>query len=190
MAYQPKRQRRFPPVNPSPSPSPIDLMAAPSVTDWVGALGTAGALLVALFVLSMDVRARRQETSRQRLQDADRRREQASNVSGLIVEGLNDQPRQPGPVANLFAIVHNGSGRPIYKPVGLVKDALTGESVRTIGFPDVLPGGHRVQEDVIDLLALHPPATNHFLLEVGFTDAAGLRWNRHADGSLQQQGPV
>jgi hypothetical protein len=152
----------------------------------MGALGTAGALLVALFVLCMDVRARRHETSRQRMQDEDRRREQASNVSGLIVEGLKDQPQDPGPVANLFAVFHNGSAKPIYRPVGLVKDVLTGESVRTIGFPDVLPGGHRTQQDIIDLLVLHPPATNHFPLEVGFTDAAGFRWHRGEDGSLQQ----
>jgi hypothetical protein len=75
----------------------------------------------------------------------------------------------------------------IYRVVGLVKDAVTSASVRTVTFVDVLPGGHQSFADISDLLAAGQSETNnHWLLVVGFTDTNGLSWNRLADGRLRQ----
>lgn len=154
--------------------------------DWVGAIGTAGALILGMVVLRRDGLARREETRRLAAQDEDRRREQASNVSGLVVEERADRAEGPGPIVSLKAIAHNASSRPIYKVVGLVYDVLTKEAVRSVGFIDVLPGNHSSDKDILDLIPLTGGLdTNHFELLLTFTDSNGVRWTRTRDGSLK-----
>jgi len=115
---------------------------------------------------------------------------QASKVTGLITDDriqVAELPLAQSPISVLTARAHNDSDQPIYRVVGLVKDAVTSASVRTVTFVDVLPGGHQSFVDISDLLAAgHSETNNHWLLVVGFTDTNGLSWNRLADGRLRQ----
>jgi len=119
-----------------------------NVAEWVGGVGTVGALLAAVVVFQGDTEARQAETARREQDDDDRRREQASRVTGLVVDLPRTSPTGEDPPSRLTALAHNASDAPIYDVQGLVSDATNYRHVDAFNFLLVLPGGHRASHDI------------------------------------------
>jgi hypothetical protein len=131
-------------------------MTADSVTNWVTAVGAAGAFLVASLVYLARL--------------LDRRREQAALVSAWFA--WPEQPTEDHDIRNLH--VRNGSSQPVYDvrvwPPEPVADALAWELLP----PD--------STDKIPAAASLASRYTSFALGINlaFTDAAGRRWERRA----------
>lgn len=147
------------------------------VATWIAAIGTVGAVVVALRLARADSVARSR---------ADRRRQAEAVTSWIsdqytLVDGEN---RFVAPVT-----IYNGSGQLVYRVViSLVKDARgQGETSPQPGhewrvFLGELPPGRT--EATID----HPGGGMHFraAVELAFRDAAGRSWVRKTDGRLEE----
>jgi hypothetical protein len=86
-----------------------------SVPEWLGGIGTAGALILGLIVLKRDAAARSEETRRRQATDDERRRMQASKVTGLITDDriqVAELPLAQSPISVLTARAHNDSDQP------------------------------------------------------------------------------
>lgn len=154
--------------------------------DWFSAVGTVGALLVALVLLGFQLTDRRSEASQ-------RRRAQAELIAAAL--DWSDKTREP--MSSQRVLLFNASGNSVYSVVvGAVH--LQGAGVRTIEeavertAPDqpppistaaVLPPGKfrtTVRSVLHSMLGARPAA------EIAFTDAAGRHWIRRAAGQLEE----
>lgn len=125
----------------------------PTVPDWVGAVGTAAAFMLAAIIFVIAER--------------DRKRRQASLVSAWVESAGDDSGR---------AVVHlvNGSGQPVYD-VSLQAEKVIAEPLHY----EVLPPEHREQIAAVADVA-SPLSTYGLGVTVRFTDASGRRWRRVA----------
>jgi hypothetical protein len=130
-----------------------------TVPDWIGAIGTTLAFVVAFVVLSLDLR--------------ERHRRQASHVTAWLERGR----------ADVTLHIANSSDIPVYKV--RVTPQFLGQDYETITLPLIapqkeltplklqLPGGDQV--------------SNEFLgVQIFFEDSAGRRWRRKRDGKLKR----
>ena len=152
-----------------------------TVADWVAAIGTTGALLVSAFLLSIEIRARRDRV-------ADERRRQASQVSALI-EYAPIMTSALGSEGDDWQIqVHNSSSEPIYSCVVYVPTADEFPIEVVFG---TIPGNDKRSD------RLHPNTAEHLrdlpfpgpVVEVGFVDSRGHGWRRDCFGELKEALP-
>lgn len=148
-----------------------------TVPDWLAGVGTVGALVVALVLLSHDRRARREV-------EEERRRAQASRVVCWLeaVEVLT-----PVGDRRVELVLHNGSEEPVFDcRVHVDLDAAATSTFRdggrrlTLAEPMLPPGQTRrpLSLPVFDL--------PHASAGMAFTDTSNRRWGRGHNGRLSQ----
>lgn len=154
------------------------MMDGSSGADWIAAIGTAGALLIGMFVLALEQR--------------DRRRAQARQINAWAVDV---QPKREeteigvlvGQEGNCVVVeVHNSSPEPVYDFHVWVhhnfasNSWVSGSQERSI----LPPGSHTIYVDGISIpqggLADMP------YVDVTFRDTAGRRWQRLHSGELSR----
>lgn len=162
--------------------------------EWFSAVGTVGALLIALVLFGYQTWDRRRDAG-------ERRRAQAELV-GATMGPLDRSNAQGNPMAGRTGIdLFNNSPSPVY---GLVIGVvfiqgtgpesmerwleLAGKSGRAIPVTttNILPpGAFRIW---IDGVGWSSALSGHSGAEVAFTDRAGKHWIRRADGQLRELG--
>jgi hypothetical protein len=169
---------------------PVHLFAAGldwgSVPDWVAALGTVAAFLVALRLLAKELAARRE-------QEEDRRRAQARLVNAwLAMKWVKSS--DPDDELQGWIIVNNASDEPVYQ----VKLTVVRTDSGFASDPEAARGQAPTIEEDLPLPLLPQehserwaPAewklgTWHVVLGLSFTDSQGRRWKRVPDGSLTE----
>jgi hypothetical protein len=140
-----------------------------TIPDWLAAVGTVGALGVALVLLAKELRARREAIE-------DRVREHARYVAAWLGE-------QPSSSPGLLA-VHNGGQEPAYECIVKWTHSGYDEPPQLAAFA-VLPPGETMHATVTPpaFMSLLPPLT------IFFTDARGIRWRRDPGGQLARIAP-
>jgi hypothetical protein len=155
-------------------PFPVDVR--PDLLDWITALGTAGATILAVIAIGMQLADRR------RVAEEERRR-QAELVSAWVAP----QPYGPlnaagEPVMFMHKVhVRNGSEEVIYR-AWLHPTEKDRDRIQPVEVGIVSPRDERVF-DVDDVIG--DPWTIPF--ELDFVDARGQHWTRHADGRLSKR---
>lgn len=159
----------------------------------VGSLATVAALVVAIVIGLHEARAfRRDALARdedRRLEASRRRRAQAESVSAQ----LHVDPRGGHHVAELaqtgdsyrfhtWVDVFNQSSVPIYD-VEVVAPAPDYPGHHAVAGVDLVSGG---QTGHVHVPLQRDLSENGQPIAVTFTDAAGIRWHRHVDGSLEE----
>ncbi len=137
------------------------------VPSWVAAIGTVGALIVALYLGVRElIRAR-----------VDRERADASQVTGWLDIGEIDG------VQRVRVLVCNKSGAASTKILAKVLD-LTGAvtEVTPVFINGVPPTGEPVVRGVDVPLPSEPDQEHYRLDSLQFTDGAGIRWDRSMSG--------
>ncbi len=140
----------------------IDWGTAP---EWVAAIGTTGALIVALLVLKGELGQRHE-------QEQERRRDQASRVAAWLEYESVDVTGVELPMV----LMKNASESPVFMTEVLVH----------------APAGFDHGDCTVGAKSLPPNHTTRLRLPPGewlfgrlwFTDAAGRHWQRHAGGLL------
>ncbi|MEQ1699266.1 MAG: hypothetical protein ABMA25_04105 [Ilumatobacteraceae bacterium] len=130
-----------------------------TIPDWIGAIGTTGAFIVAVGLLGRELR--------------DRRVAQARLVSAWVTEVDNNQQE---PITSV--VVQNRSGEPVYEVTlswfDPVAHADVGEGGEILIHLTVLPPDTRQQAaDSVPTRMGHLPA-----LTLSFTDSSDRRWTR------------
>lgn len=135
-------------------------VALGTVPDWIGAIGTTLAFLVAFAVFWLSL--------------AERRRHQASQVAAWFARG------------DAQAILHvaNSSDVPVYNV--RVDPKLLGQSSDPIRYPVL---GPRASETdlTIPMPGSRQVSNLFFGVEIFFLDSAGRRWSRTAEGKLRRK---
>jgi hypothetical protein len=153
-------------------PFPVDVR--PDALDWLTAIGTVGATVLAVIAIGIQIRDRRRR-------EDDERRSQASLVSAWI-ERVS-KPMVVGPLSTFehYVFVRNGSEEIVYS-VWLWPVDQNGVQPVEVGI--VAPMTTRdfeVEKSVGD------PGTIPF--EIDFVDARGRSWTRRPDGRLVERQP-
>jgi hypothetical protein len=139
------------------------------VADWLAAVGTLLAFVVALRLLFKELAARREV-------EEDRRREQARRVA---IWTQSDPA--PGPSASYAIVMNNSSEEPVSAITFVMEHPdEPGRVIREKSWDLLPPGRHRGR--VTREAYLPGPIT------LSFTDAAGRRWKRYRDGRLVELG--
>jgi hypothetical protein len=140
---------------------------AVAVADWVAAIGTLGAFVVALrlFTIELDIR----------------RATQAS----LVAAWLRGSPESWRTA--LVLRVSNQSEQPVY---GLRVWLIRGPDCDCIHESRLVPSRRGERESFYELAVRKHPHPGELVdgVAVEFTDAMGLRWRREHDGGLTQLG--
>jgi hypothetical protein len=166
-----------------------------TLPDWLAGAGTVGALAVALFLLSQDLRARREV-------EEDRRRAQASRVVCWLESAEDVSEPLPGGVMarigarHLEVVLHNGSEEPVFDcqvhvdldpaaPERFELDPAAPEtfvSLRRFTLTErMLPPGRTRRP--LRVGAANLPHANVWMV---FTDASNRRWQRGRSGRLSR----
>jgi len=158
-------------ANPSPDSAPPTDYAA-----WLSAIGTVGALLVALILLSYEV------YDRHRNRQADRERV-ARKISAWC-----DTVKTP-----LALWIQNLADEPIYDAVAYI--GRMGTNLERLPDPDtvyqevvfgIIPPGQRIDSNDVERdLVTGGPFPDLPEVAVEFTDSSGLHWRRLANGTLK-----
>jgi hypothetical protein len=141
----------------------------------IAAVGTVGALAVALYLLSLQLKDRRAEVSEKR-----------SAQARLVAAWVADMAEKPQPNDGVFyeITVHafNASDEPVYNVVIKTEVGVRGSFVRR---PYVLGPGDRRQFDILapGFPHMQPPVA------ISFVDSAGRQWIREPGGALHQPRP-
>jgi hypothetical protein len=183
------------------APIPVDVK--PDLLDWATAVGTAGAVLVALGVAVFEARrARRAEEERDSLIRAgqqEARRATARRVTAWIEESF--APVEDGTHYLHRATAHllNESDEPVFQLGAsvILSSPFEGESLHDVilgplSIPQLIPVLAPKRELIYDLstpLMAHRDEAQSALTEtpriiVSFTDPNDVRWTREADGRL------
>jgi hypothetical protein len=150
-----------------------------TVPDWVTALGTILAFLVALRLLAKELAAHHEA-------EEDRRRAQVRLVAGWVTPPRPDPQAPANFVFDL--VIRNASEEPIYD-LNAVMVPPNGPHAND---PEAAPptvGAARIQrgtlppDEYVELRFRMVP-TMPGILGMSFTDAAGRRWKRYPDGRL------
>lgn len=162
---------------------------ADAVPNWLVALGTLGAVTVALWIALRDMR--RQDAADGKARDAEeersraavtieeaRRRAQAELVIGWAEVSTTEHPDYVPGVGAFYA---NYSGRPVFEVRIEVLGEMTGKGLADLHLA-VLPPGD--EADMIDL-GLADEHEEEARVVMSFRDLAGRRWKRFQDGLLQ-----
>jgi len=150
-----------------------------TVPDWLAAVGTLLAFVVALRLLFKELAAHRE-------QEEDRRRNQASLVTAWMMSKPLSRTEERSAI-----MIRNGSDEPVFDGwCVLVASTSRFASEREPVFDwefrwRVLPP-HETLEDELDLPQLLTPPWDA-RIRLSFTDAAGRRWTRYPDGQLVQR---
>jgi len=172
----------------------------PSITDWITAVSTTGALIAATVAGVAAWRAFGLEKRATGQRDEDRRAEQASRVAAWIGEAEQDA-RGPQSARMLLApstytacFVLNTSPLPVYDV--LLRYVILGadRTPKTVGSSParVIPPGEDIRpvtSSVRDEWEAHQDTHPTLAVEVRFTDASGRRWWRAWNGELIDKGP-
>lgn len=176
------------------APTPADTVSrmdvwADAVPNWLVALGTLGAVTVALWIALRDMR--RQDAADGKARDAEeersraavtieeaRRRAQAELVIGWAEVSTTEHPDYVPGVGAFYA---NYSGRPVFEVRIEVLGEMTGKGLADLHLA-VLPPGD--EADMIDL-GLADEHEEEARVVMSFRDLAGRRWKRFQDGLLQ-----
>jgi hypothetical protein len=150
-----------------------------SVPDWVGALGTTGALLAAVAVLALDLRRRREEIRH-------RERAQAELIAAWVE---TSSPTSSSTRTTYHVRIVNQSELPVY------------ETMLRIEWPRKTPGHHwgvgvvapgadiskPIDFDAYpdDVHYQYVRSGMHPLVSLGFIDAAGKPWRKYGDGKIE-----
>lgn len=145
------------------------------VPTWLGAIGTVGTLVAAIFVVSREQRAAARN-------DDERRRNQASQVAAWA--RIEPGGRIGGLEVQLY--VRNASKQPVYDVLAAIQDGGTGEGVATDSLA-VLPPGEtevRAQAGALRHFLRDSKVTGSPAVTMSFRDSAGQAWQRDLDGRL------
>lgn len=151
-----------------------------SLTDWIEAIGTGGALLLAVIFGWIEIRgARRDRADRVRLE----KRAQASLINAWLIV----REREPyATYTDVLAVaaVENSSSSPVYDvvvhvPAG-VWNSEPHEWRRGFLVPTDRPEYADDDPEPVNMLPGDVP------LEITFRDAAGVRWRRSREGVLEE----
>jgi len=135
------------------------------------AIGTIGAVIVALFIAGADSRRRRAQEGRT----------QAELISGWMID--IPQPPIVGGELQVNLVLQNGSQQLAYWLIATIVNASSNECLpRYRTFVGRLPPGQTVYQ------INHPGHGMHkrFSVELAFQDAKGQRWVRRGNGVLQK----
>jgi hypothetical protein len=152
-----------------------------SMPEWIGAIATAGTLVVAVVLLFREIQYRRNQQSR--LVSA-----WVESVEELRTRDQFGRPIVPTPGAKSVLIrARNGSAAPVYRFEAWVRHHYGSDSGMTAGQPALLPPGETlVWVDFVELpeggLAGFPQ------VDITFTDEGGRRWSRRYDGRIRREG--
>ncbi len=153
-------------------------MAGATGADWIAAVGTAGALLIGMFVLAREQRDRRRSLARQVnawAVDVQPKRDETETgtlvgMAGkcVVVEALNSGPE---PVYDFHVWVHHDLAP---------NSGMIGSHERSI----LPPGSHTIYVDGVDIpesgLADKP------YVDLTFRDSGNRRWQRLYNGKLSR----
>ncbi|MFJ3406495.1 hypothetical protein [Promicromonospora sp. NPDC090134] len=158
-------------------PLAVVLNGGPSAVDWMIAIGTLAAVLVALVFGGFEYY---RGTADRREQATERRRAQATLVNAWL--DVHIEPDPPRLLAEYR--IHNASAAPVYEVVVSIPAGFMGDAPRLEPWGMLTPTDKpRVVEE---------PEVVHFVddqdvqLELTFRDAAGLWWRRGTDGILHE----
>jgi hypothetical protein len=140
----------------------------PDVLDWVTAVGTAGATLLAAIAIAMQVRDRRRSAE-------DDRRRQAGLVSAWISK---DTGLAVAAASTVQVHVRNGSDELVY---GVWLHPTDPKRLNPVDIGIVDP---RSERTLMADASVGDPWTIPFELE--FVDARGRHWRRYPDGRLDE----
>jgi hypothetical protein len=131
-----------------------------TLPDWIAAIGTAFALLVAFAVLILDLK--------------ERRRHQASQAAAWLERGTSE----------VTLHVANSSDVPIYKV--RVTPQFLGQDYKKISYPVL---GPKADDTPLSIpLPGSQEVSNEFLgVEMVFADSGGRRWKRTRNGALHRK---
>lgn len=132
----------------------------PSIADWVAAIGTAGATLLAAGALAV--------------QQRDRRRRHAELIAAWL--GLSEM--EP-----IDVWVLNRSDTPVYE---VVARAMFQGHVRAVASSSVLPPGEHCLSTHEPYEGDHEDASDPPTVDFLFRDAAGRSWRRDSNGRLRR----
>lgn len=143
------------------------------VAKWVEAIGTAGALLVGMVLLGIELKDRR-------AQRAERAQSQAARISAWCVEaGSGEQG-----VHSVTIAIQNRSEEPIYNVAVHVMSGDLADFVAAISV--VIPPATRESYPIASpTLVRHDQTHWPTVVDLAFTDARGRHWVRRADGALE-----
>jgi hypothetical protein len=143
------------------------------VAKWVEAVGTAGALLLGMVLLGIELRDRR-------AQRAERTRSQAARISAWCVEAGSS-----GPDGHSVTIaVQNRSEEPIYNVAVHVMSGDVADFVASVAV--VIPPAARESYPIASpTMVRHDQTHWPTVVDLAFTDTRGRRWVRRADGALE-----
>jgi hypothetical protein len=131
-----------------------------TVPDWIAAIGTTLAFLVAFTVLALDLK--------------ERHRRQASQVAAWLERGK--------PNATLH--VANSSGEPVYDV--RTTPQIFGGDYEPYSLPVLGPGKDDTSQAI--RVPRNREMSNEYLgVEMLFADSAGRRWKRRKDGKLRRR---
>lgn len=139
------------------------------VPTWVGSVGTAGALLIAMWLLKKEVNDRRQRDSEARAAQA---AQVAAWTSGRVVRA--------DPYPEMLVRIRNGSTMPIFTVNFEFSQGVRGTFVRYI-----LAMGPEETREFRILLPSYPKGET-IAPSLTFADAAGRRWFRDGNGKLRE----
>lgn len=155
-----------------------------SLTDWIEAIGTGGALLLAVIFGWIEIRgARKDRADRVRTE----KRAQASLVNAWLRLREREQYVHNTDVLAL-AVVENASSSPVYEMVvhipGGVWSSEPHEWQRGFLVPTRGPEFAEGDPEPVNM------APGDLPLEITFRDAAGVRWRRSGEGILEEMPPL
>ena len=163
-----------------------------NVAEWVGGTGTVGALAFAAYTLRTELRARREDLERARQAQARRIQLKAElTASGRRLSGALDDSGQNTETqfATVMVTVKNHSDAGIYDVWAEVRLWWFNERVTASGNLEERCLGP-LETGLVECDASIPldsitVGIGVQTYAVGFTDAAGLRWEKSGDGSLR-----
>jgi cbb3-type cytochrome oxidase subunit 1 len=131
-----------------------------SVPDWITAIGTTLAFLIAFVVLSLDLR--------------ERRRHQATQVAAWFERSQSE------------AVLHiiNSSDTPIYNVK--MTPQLLGRDYDVISYPLVAPKADHIALKM-ELPGSHEVSNKYLSVQMSFADSGGRRWKRTSGGRLRRK---
>lgn len=162
-------------------PKPVVIVDnEPSIVDWLVALGTVGAVVVALGIGVIEYLRGREDRREDR---AERRRAQALLVNAWLEVDLAD-PLTDGPRMTAVYRVQNASRAPVYDFVVRHPPGFRGPASQLSYYGVLVPteGAHGVGRPE----AVSFADDSDVQLEHSFRDASGRWWRRGTDGVLQE----
>jgi hypothetical protein len=160
-----------------------------AVPNWLAAIGTVGAVVVALWIALRDMH--RQGTADRKAEEAEaerarkaveieesRRRAQAELVIGWALVSTTEHPDYVAGVGGFYA---NYSGQPVFEARIEVLGEKTGRRFHEVRLPVLPPSDEATMID----LGLADEYTDELpRIVMSFRDVAGRRWRRYPDGRL------